>query len=111
MSAKNLDQHSRWRSKTVAFRVTNEENDLIDRFAALSGMTKQDYIIHRLTCQDVVVQGNPRVHKALKQQMDLLLQELRQLTGTGEIPQELVSVLDYLFRMHPHPSAVISCAK
>ena len=100
MSAKNLDQHGRWRNKTVAFRVTEEENNLIDRFAAMSGMTKQDYIIHRLTCQDVVVQGNPRVHKALKQQMDLLLLELRQLTGTGEIPQELVSVLDYLFRIY-----------
>ena len=84
----------------MAFRVTEEENNLIDRFAAMSGMTKQDYIIHRLTCQDVVVQGNPRVHKALKQQMDLLLLELRQLTGTGEIPQELVSVLDYLFRIY-----------
>ena len=100
MSAKNLDQHGRWRSKTVAFRVTNEENDLIDRFAALSGMTKQDYIIHRLTCQDVVVQGNPRVHKALKQQMDLLLQELRELTNAGEITPELASVLDYLFRIY-----------
>ena len=57
MSAKNLDRHNRWRSKTVAFRVTPEENALIDTFARLSGRTKQDYITDRLLCRDVVVQG------------------------------------------------------
>ena len=66
MSAKNLDRHNRWRSKTVAFRVTPEENALIDTFARLSGRTKQDYITDRLLCREVVVQGNPRVYKALK---------------------------------------------
>ena len=55
MSAKNLDRHNRWRSKTVAFRVTPEENALIDTFARLSGRTKQDYITDRLLCRDVVV--------------------------------------------------------
>lgn len=100
MSAKNLDCRGRWRNKTVAFRVTVEENELIDRLAALSGMTKQDYIIHRLTCQDVVVMGNPRVHKALKQQMDLLIQELRQLTAPDHMTPELASILEYLFRIY-----------
>ena len=100
MSAKNLDQHGRWRSKTVAFRVTNEENNLSDRFAALSGMTKQDYIIHRLTCRDVVVMGNPRVHKALKQQMDRLILEFRQLTDAAEVTEETAAVLAYLTRIY-----------
>ena len=29
MSAKNLDKHNRWRNKTVAFRVSPEENEQI----------------------------------------------------------------------------------
>ena len=85
MSAKNRDEHGRWRSKTIAFRVTPEENTLIDTLAKLSGMTKQDYIIHRLTNRDVVVVGNPRVHKALKRQMEQLILEFQKLTSATEL--------------------------
>ena len=30
MSAKNLDTHNRWRNKTVAFRVSPEEDEQIE---------------------------------------------------------------------------------
>ena len=66
MSAKNRDRHGRWRSKTIAFRVSDEENRAIEEAISLAGMTKQDYIIRKLMNKDVVVVGNPRVHKALK---------------------------------------------
>ena len=71
MSAKNLDTHNRWRNKTVAFRVSPEENEQIDAAVRLSGLTKQDYITKRLLCRDVVVQGNPRVYKALRDELGL----------------------------------------
>ncbi len=64
MSAKNLDKHNRWRNKTVAFRVSPEEDTQIETAVKLTGLTKQDYIIRRLLCRDVVVQGNSRVYKA-----------------------------------------------
>lgn len=48
MSAKNRDRHGRWRSKTIAFRVSDEENRAIEEAISLSGMTKQDYIIRKL---------------------------------------------------------------
>ena len=38
-----------------------EEAKLIDTQVAFSGLTKQDYIVRRLQCRDVVVQGNPSV--------------------------------------------------
>ena len=69
MSAKNLDKHNRWRNKTVAFRVSPEEDTQIETAVKLTGLTKQDYIIRRLLCRDVVVQGNPRVYKALRDQL------------------------------------------
>ena len=76
---KNLDYKGRWRNKTVAFRVSEEEAKLIDTQVALSGLTKQDYIIRRLQCRDVVVQGNPRVYKALRNQMADICEELKRL--------------------------------
>ena len=76
MSAKNLDKHTRWRNKTVAFRVSPEEDAQIETAVKLTGLTKQDYIIRRLLCRDVVVQGNPRVYKALRDQLAAVLDEL-----------------------------------
>lgn len=51
MSLKNRDNHNRWRNKTVAFRVSPEEDAQIETFVKLSGLTKQDYITRRLTCK------------------------------------------------------------
>ena len=62
MSAKNLDNHNRWRNKTVAFRVSPEEDEQLEIAVRLSGLTKQDYITRRLLNRDIVVQGNPRVY-------------------------------------------------
>lgn len=59
MSAKKLDKHNRWRNKAVSFRVSPEEDAQIETAVKLTGLTKQDYIIRRLLCRDVVVQGNP----------------------------------------------------
>ena len=73
---KNLDSKGRWRKKTVAFRVSEEEAKLLDNCVSLSGLTKQDYIIRRLLERDVVVQGNPKVYKALRDQLSAVLDEL-----------------------------------
>ena len=83
MSAKNLDNHNRWRSKTIAFRVSPEENEQIEIAVRLSGLTKQDYITRRLLNRDIVVQGNPRVYKALRDQLAAVLGELRRMEAGG----------------------------
>lgn len=84
MSLKNRDEHNRWRNKTVAFRVSPEEDEQIEIAVKLTGLTKQDYITRRLLCRDVVVQGNPRVYKALRDQLATVLDELCRIeAGTG----------------------------
>ena len=77
MSKKNYDNHNRWRNKTVAFRVSAEEDLQLETLVKLAGLTKQDYIIRRLLERDVVVQGNPKVYKALRDQLSAVLDELR----------------------------------
>ena len=39
MSLKNRDEHNRWRNKTIAFRVSPEENEQIERYVKLSRLT------------------------------------------------------------------------
>ena len=69
MSAKCLDQQGRWRNKVVAFRMSPEEDELLETAVRLSGLTKQEYIVRRLQEKEVVVTGNPRVYKAIVVQL------------------------------------------
>ena len=96
MSLKNRDNHNRWRNKTVAFRVSPEEDAQIETFVKLSGLTKQDYITRRLICKDVVVQGNPRVYKALRDQLTAVLDELRRIEAGGSVNDELLDVIEMI---------------
>ena len=96
MSLKNCDNKNRWRSKTVGFRVLPEEDEQINRYVKLSGLTKQDYITRRLTCKEVVVQGNPRVFKALRDQLAAVLNELRRIDAGNGIDDELLDTIQMI---------------
>ena len=96
MSLKNRDNHNRWRNKTVAFRVSPEEDRQIETFVKLSGLTKQDYITRRLICKDVVVQGNPRVFKALKTELATVLTELKRIEAGNGVDEELLNVIELI---------------
>ena len=93
MSAKNVDNHNRFRCRQVAFRLSPEEAELLDTYVRLSGLTKQDYITTRLLCQDVVVQGNPRVYKALRGQLTAVLEELRRIEAGANATEELLGTI------------------
>ena len=96
MSAKNLDNHNRWRNRQVAFRLSPEEADLLDTYVRLSGLTKQDYITRRLLCRDVVVQGNPRVYKALRNELAAVLAELQRIEAGGGVDGELLDTIQQI---------------
>ena len=96
MSAKNLDSKGRFRSRTIGFRVSPEEEKLINSAVALSGLTKQDYIVKRLLCRDVVVQGNPRVFKALHKELAAVLMELQRIEAGNSVNDELLNVIELI---------------
>lgn len=96
MSLKNMDNKNRWRSKTVSFRVSPEEDAQIETAVRLSGLTKQDYITRRLLCRDVVVQGNPRVYKALRDRFAAVLGELRRIEAGAGVDNELLDTIELI---------------
>lgn len=49
MSAKNVDRHNRFRSITVGFRVSPEEQEELNRAVALSGLPS---LSNRIRTQD-----------------------------------------------------------
>ena len=91
-----MDKQGRWRNKTVSFRMSNEEVDLLDNLVSLSGLTKQDYIIKRLLCKDVVVVSNTRVYKTLKNHMEQIFTELKRLSTMQEIDDVTLSTIQFI---------------
>jgi hypothetical protein len=91
---RTLDKKGRWRNLAVAFRMSPEENADLNARVRLSGLTKQEYFIRRIEGRDVVVQGSsPRVYKALRNQMEEILVELRRLESAGGADDEFLSIL------------------
>lgn len=93
MSAKNLDSKGRFRGKIVSFRCSEEENELLNAAVKLSGLTKQEYIISKVTDNTVVVQPNPRVYKALKNTLSEVLAELKRIDSGGEVDGDLLEII------------------
>lgn len=96
MSSKNLDNKNRWRNITVGFRVSPEESEQINKVVRMSGLSKQDYITRRLLCQDVIVQGNPRVFMALRNELAAVLAELQRIEAGGGVSDELLDTIELL---------------
>ena len=91
MSAKNLDKHNRFRSITVGFRVSPEENEQINKAVAISGLSKQEYCYRRCMQQDIIVNsGNPRVFKALRNNLTEVLDELK---NKKEVTDEMLEII------------------
>lgn len=96
MSEKNLDPQGRMRSKTVAFRMSPEEADLLQRYADMSGMTKQDYLISRVLQREVTVIPNKRMQLYMEENMLHVFKELRRLDAGQVLPQDLSELVGML---------------
>lgn len=96
MSAKKRDKYQRWRCHTISFRMSPEESRQLDIAVKLSGLTKQEYVCNRCLERNVVVQGNPRVYKALKDQLAEVLAELRKLATASAITPELLETINLI---------------
>ena len=86
----------RKREVQVNFRVSPEEDGQLEIFVKLSGLTKQDYITRRLLEKEVVVQGNPRVYKALRDQFAAVLDELRRIESGQGVNDELLDTIQMI---------------
>ena len=76
--------NDRVRSKTVAFRLTPEEKELLESLVESSGLLKQDYIIQALTNHSVTYVGSPKMARGLNEKLDKLLLELKRLKNIAK---------------------------
>ena len=96
MSVKVLDRQGRWRNKIVAFRVSPEEDEQLEIAVRLSGLAKQDYIVRRLLEKEIVVVGNPRVYKALKNELEKVLEQLERIEAGAGVSRDLLDTIELI---------------
>ena len=92
MSERNLDAQGRMRSKTIAFRMSPEEAGLLQMYADVSGMTKQNYLISRVLQRDVTVVPNKRMQLYMEESMAYVCKELKRVDAGGTLPEDLADV-------------------
>lgn len=93
MAEKNRDIRGRWRSLTIGFRVSPEENEMINRIVKVSGHTKQDFLTSNMLGATITVIANPKVYKALKEEMIRLCEELIRIEKAGDLTPDYIVLI------------------
>lgn len=98
MSAKKKDDKNRWRNKTVAFRTSPEEAEKLDSYVWISGLQKQEYLIHRALQEEVTVRASPRTYKMLRNELESVLKELQRIENKEAADRDLLDVIRQINR-------------
>ena len=78
----------------MAFRVSPEEDEQIEAAVRLSGLTKQDYIISKLSDTEMKVVPSSRMQKGMEEAMLLIYRELLRITDANDISPELAKLTE-----------------
>lgn len=90
MSAKLKDDKNRWRNKSVGFRVSPEEWDVINDKVRLCGYgKKQDYIMECLTNHKITAKGNPLMLTQFRADLRKMLAELERIDGIERLDEAI----------------------
>lgn len=89
MSAKLKDDKNRWRNKSVGFRVSPEEWDVINDKVRLCGYgKKQDYIMECLANHQITAKGNPLMLTQFRADLRKMLAELERIESKEELERQ-----------------------
>jgi hypothetical protein len=90
MSLKVKDDKNRWRNKTIAFRLSPEEDEELNkRYKLLGYRTKQNYIIDSVLKNKVVAMGNMEMIYQFRQSLKEILTELKRIDKADDLNEEL----------------------
>lgn len=99
MSAKNYDFQGRHRKKMIAFRVSEEENEVLISKVRMSGLSKQDYLIHSILNQEYIVQGNPYVYRELRNYLEVFIQRFKEINTIEDLSFDELDVLERMLQI------------
>ena len=100
MSKKYLDEEGRFRSKTVAFRLSPQEAEELDLMWRISGYRiKQDYIRDCLFRRKVEAKGNPHMLISMRRTLKEIKEEVESDRYEKETENVLITRLDRMIEI------------
>lgn len=76
--------------------MSEAENNLLNQYVRMSGLSKQDYIINKLLDTTVEVKGSAKVFYALEDTARKILEELKKTETTKENLPDLLKTITFL---------------
>ena len=90
MAKKNRDENNRLRNRTIAFRMSpEEETELNERVRLMGYRTKQDYLIDAVLHNEVRAVGNPLMLVQFRHVLTRIEEELIRISDRSEMDEEL----------------------
>ncbi|MBC1419341.1 mobilization protein [Listeria fleischmannii] len=71
--------------------MSPEENEHLNKLVKLSGLTKQEYLIHRILKEEITVNYSPRVFKAFRNQINEFNELLKNAQSIDKETAELIA--------------------
>ena len=99
MSEKRYDNCKRWRNKIGAFRMSPEEAGELDVQVALSGLSKQDYLIQCCLKHEIKVVCGRRVASQMQMYLEAILEELQFMEEDAELDKEVLIPLKHVLEI------------
>ena len=99
MSGKRYDRCNRWRNKIVAFWMSPKEADELDVQVALSGLSKQDYLIQCCLKHEIKVVCGRKVARKMQMYLEAILEELQFMEEDAELDKEVLIPLKHVLEI------------
>ena len=96
LSEKRMDKKNRWRNVVVAFRMSPEEAAELNVKVALSGLSKQDYLIKCCLEHEIKVVCGRKVAREMQMYLEAILEELQFLEEGQVIDTEALTPLKHI---------------
>lgn len=96
---RNYENYERKRNIYVGFRLSKEEKERLDKYVKMSGLTFREYVARRSLQEDVIVVGNTRVYKSLKEQLESIVCELQKFDKNKQLDEELSKVIMFALKI------------
>ena len=94
----NTDKHIKRRK--VGFEMSTEDALLLNKYVAMSGLSKNEFIRQRILLSEVKVYGNTKVHYALRAQMLEIIDELKRIERAGDLTPSFIKLMQFAMNIY-----------
>ena len=93
-------RRKRARDHILAFNMSPEESELLNRKVYLAGCSKQDYVLRCVFRQPITVCGTPQIYRRMALCLEELLQALQKRSGSEEALDVTLYTIQFLARIY-----------